>query len=219
MTLPLLLPSGVSVDHATLEEFQKREATWGRPPNDPFTGVPFTATSKPLPNPHLKGRIDRFLLQSGAASREGALGRQAEGAEPQPSRLLPAQVDGKSHDGPGHEETLELGADYSTFDAGRHGSVKRLFTDNDSDKGMAEHGNDALKAQAKRSSGGACVSLGLGKDNNLALSEKIPAPSSSSRLGMSVRSEMEPEAKRKRTDGNNSELEYLIFYIYQSSVH
>ncbi|KAJ3603889.1 hypothetical protein NHX12_028630 [Muraenolepis orangiensis] len=28
MTLPLLLPSGVSVDHTTLEEYQKREATW-----------------------------------------------------------------------------------------------------------------------------------------------------------------------------------------------
>ena len=87
MTLPLLLPSGVSVDHTTLEEFQKREATWGRPPNDPFTGVPFTATSKPLPNPHLKGRIDRFLLQTGAASREGAVGRQGEGAEPLHSHL------------------------------------------------------------------------------------------------------------------------------------
>ncbi|XP_030213931.1 RING finger protein 37 isoform X1 [Gadus morhua] len=205
MTLPLLLPSGVSVDHTTLEEFQKREATWGRPPNDPFTGVPFTATSKPLPNPHLKGRIDRFLLQTGAASREGALGRQGEGVEPQASRLLPAQVDGKSHDGPGREETLDLGTDNS-IDAGRHGNGKRLLqiTDNVSDEGKAEHEKDALNAQTKWSSDGACVSLAVRKDNHMAFSDKLPAPSSSSPLNMSVRSELEPKPKRKRTDSNST---------------
>lgn len=53
MLLPMLLPSGVSVDSTTLEEHQKSEATWGRAPNDPFTGVPFTSTSQPLPNPQL----------------------------------------------------------------------------------------------------------------------------------------------------------------------
>lgn len=93
MVLPMLLPSGVSVDHSTLDEYQKREATWGRPPSDPFTGVPFTASSQPLPNPLLKSRIDHFLLQSGQLGKEGRLGRQAEGKNPQPSRLVASKVD------------------------------------------------------------------------------------------------------------------------------
>ncbi|KAG8011780.1 Vasotocin-neurophysin VT 1 [Nibea albiflora] len=88
MMLPMLLPSGVSVDNTTLEEHQKTEATWGRPPNDPFTGVPFTSSSQPLPNPQLKSRIDRFLLQKGMIRRDGMLGRQGEGENPQASRLI-----------------------------------------------------------------------------------------------------------------------------------
>lgn len=96
MMLPMLLPSGVSVDNTTLEEHQKREATWGRPPNDPFTGVPFSSTSQPLPNPHLKTRIDHFLLQKGVMSRAGMLGRQGDRENPQASRLVASTVDGKT---------------------------------------------------------------------------------------------------------------------------
>uniref|UniRef100_A0A8D2ZP13 U-box domain containing 5 n=1 Tax=Scophthalmus maximus TaxID=52904 RepID=A0A8D2ZP13_SCOMX len=96
MTLPMLLPSGVSVDTTTLEECQKREATWGRPPNDPFTGVPFTSTSQPLPNPQLKTRIDHFLLQRGEVRRDGMLGRCGDGENPQASRLIAPRVDGTS---------------------------------------------------------------------------------------------------------------------------
>ncbi|XP_054629501.1 RING finger protein 37 isoform X2 [Dunckerocampus dactyliophorus] len=88
MTLPMLLPSGVSVDSTTLEEHQKREASWGRPASDPFTGVPFTAASQPLPNPQLKSRIDHFLLRNGNAKRDGTLGRRREAEKPQPSRLI-----------------------------------------------------------------------------------------------------------------------------------
>ncbi|KAM7416002.1 hypothetical protein PAMA_018195 [Pampus argenteus] len=96
MMLPMLLPSGVSVDNTTLEEYQKREATWGRLPNDPFTSVPFTATSQPLPNPQLKSRIDHFILQRGGVRREGMLGRQGEQENPQPSRLITSVVDRES---------------------------------------------------------------------------------------------------------------------------
>ncbi|CAJ1069046.1 LOW QUALITY PROTEIN: RING finger protein 37 [Xyrichtys novacula] len=96
MMLPMLLPCGVSVDNSTLEEHQKREATWGRAPNDPFTGVPFTSTSQPLPNPQLKSRIDLFLLQKGMKGREGMLGRQGEGENPQASRLLASRMEGQS---------------------------------------------------------------------------------------------------------------------------
>lgn len=94
--LPMLLPCGMSVDNSTLEEHQKREATWGRAPNDPFTGVPFTSTSQPLPNPRLKHRIDRFLLQKGILGRDGMLGRQGGGENPQASRLIITEVDGKT---------------------------------------------------------------------------------------------------------------------------
>ncbi|XP_036382432.1 RING finger protein 37 [Megalops cyprinoides] len=90
MTLPLLLPSGAVIDSSTLEEYQRQEATWGRLPNDPFTGVPFSVDSKPLPCPQLKGRIDRFLLQAGGGGlggKEGQLGRTVQQEQPHPSRL------------------------------------------------------------------------------------------------------------------------------------
>ncbi|KAM7017674.1 RING finger protein 37 isoform 2-T2 [Tautogolabrus adspersus] len=115
MMLPMLLPSGVSVDNSTLDEHQKREATWGRPPNDPFTGVPFTSTSQPLPNPHLKSRIDLFLLQKGMMGRDGMLGGQGERDNPQVSRLLAPEVDVQSQKSPCHNKnsTNSTGVDYN----------------------------------------------------------------------------------------------------------
>lgn len=98
--LPMLLPSGVSVDSTTLEEYQKREATWGRPPNDPFTGVPFTSTSQPVPNPQLKSRIDHFILQKGVVQRDGMLGRKGIGENPQASRLIGFRVYGQMQNSP-----------------------------------------------------------------------------------------------------------------------
>ncbi|KAG7237564.1 hypothetical protein INR49_032181 [Caranx melampygus] len=97
MMLPMLLPSGMSVDNTTLEEYQKREATWGRAPNDPFTGVPFTSNSQPLPNPQLKTRIDHFLLQRGEVRRDGMLGRRGEAENPQVSRLLTSEPPAAAH--------------------------------------------------------------------------------------------------------------------------
>lgn len=67
MVIPILLPSGHTIDQETLEKHNKIEATWGRPSNDPFTGVPFSAVNKPIPNVKLKARLDRFLLMGGAA--------------------------------------------------------------------------------------------------------------------------------------------------------
>lgn len=96
MLLPMLLPSGVSVDSTTLEEYRKREAGWGRPPSDPFTGVPFTSTSQPLPNPQLKSRIDHFLLQKGMMKRDGMLGRQNQEDNPHASRLVTSNECGQS---------------------------------------------------------------------------------------------------------------------------
>ncbi|XP_051924450.1 RING finger protein 37 isoform X1 [Hippocampus zosterae] len=97
MSLPMLLPSGVSVDTTTLEEHQKREASWGRPGSDPFTGVPFTATSQPLPNPHLKRRIDHFVLHNGGTRKEGTTGRRGEAEKPVPSRLIGSLAANENH--------------------------------------------------------------------------------------------------------------------------
>uniref|UniRef100_A0A3P9PNU9 U-box domain containing 5 n=1 Tax=Poecilia reticulata TaxID=8081 RepID=A0A3P9PNU9_POERE len=105
MALPMLLPSGMSVDASTLEEYQKREAAWGRPPNDPFTGVPFTATCQALPNPQLKSRIDHFLLQKGMVRRDGTLGGQDQGQNPQASRLVTSSVQGRSQTSPSFTKT------------------------------------------------------------------------------------------------------------------
>ncbi|NXN82411.1 RNF37 protein, partial [Bombycilla garrulus] len=63
MTLPMLLPSGKVIDQSTLEKCNRSEASWGRVPSDPFTGVAFSQHSQPLPHPTLKARIDHFLLQ------------------------------------------------------------------------------------------------------------------------------------------------------------
>lgn len=114
--LPMLLPSGVSVDNTTLEEHQKREATWGRPPNDPFTGVPFTSTSQPLPNPQLKSRIDHFLLQKGMMSRDGMLGRQEQGENPQASRLISSKLHGQPQNPP-HPSTCSINSTAIQYNA------------------------------------------------------------------------------------------------------
>ncbi|XP_005099435.1 RING finger protein 37 [Aplysia californica] len=63
MAVPMLLPSGKNVDMGTLDRFFKSEASFGRKPRDPFTGVEFTDSCRPLPNGALKIRIDHYLLK------------------------------------------------------------------------------------------------------------------------------------------------------------
>lgn len=64
MTLPVVLPSGHTVDQSTIEKYIETEASWGRFPNDPFTGVLFKSDQKPVPNSSLKVRIDQFLIKN-----------------------------------------------------------------------------------------------------------------------------------------------------------
>ncbi|XP_037094918.1 uncharacterized protein LOC119114969 [Pollicipes pollicipes] len=76
MLLPMVLPSGHTVDQATLERHERAEAAWGRPPGDPFSGVPFGAGSRPVPDAALKARIDHFLFEHADKSAElAAVGR------------------------------------------------------------------------------------------------------------------------------------------------
>ncbi|XP_060103179.1 RING finger protein 37 [Heteronotia binoei] len=80
MTFPMLLPSGKVIDQETLEKCNRSEASWGRVPSDPFTGVAFSQHSQPLPHLSLKARIDHFLLQHSIPGTN-LLGRaQASGA-------------------------------------------------------------------------------------------------------------------------------------------
>ena len=64
MMLPVLLPSGLTIDSETLEKCKKEDERNGRMPLDPFTGIPLGGESKPVPNTALKLRIDNFLLQN-----------------------------------------------------------------------------------------------------------------------------------------------------------
>lgn len=64
MTMPMLLPCGKNVDQSTLEKHVSAEASWGRMPSDPFTGMLFDSQKKATPNLPLKGRIDQFVLRN-----------------------------------------------------------------------------------------------------------------------------------------------------------
>lgn len=174
MLLPMLLPSGVSVDNTTLEEHQKREATWGRAPNDPFTGVPFSSSSQPLPNPQLKGRIDQFLLQRGMMGRLGMLGRKAEGENLQASRLVAAEAGEQSRKPPSSSPpnssktmTLIENSKSGRPSVGTCGTSKALTSESQSalplkrtlSRGLAEEGTESegeRPPQTKRQRNDAC---------------------------------------------------------------
>lgn len=63
MALPMVLPSGKTIDNSTLLKHSEHEEKWGRVPSDPFTGQPYTDTRKPVLDVHLKSQIDSFLLK------------------------------------------------------------------------------------------------------------------------------------------------------------
>ncbi|KAL8623219.1 hypothetical protein ACOMHN_041911 [Nucella lapillus] len=63
MSSPMLLPSGQCVDMSTLDRFFGEEANYGRSPSDPFTGLSFTASRKPVSHASLKVHIDHFLIK------------------------------------------------------------------------------------------------------------------------------------------------------------
>lgn len=181
--LPMLLPSGVSVDNTTLEEHQKREATWGRPPNDPFTGVPFSSTSQPLPNPHLKNRIDRFLLQKGIMSRDGMLGGQGDRENPQASRLVASTVDGRNG---GHSSLNDTVVKFNPgFD-----NTKRTAQPEDTGLG---HSSDHLDHISQSQPPAPDSNSVLGRGNKRQLNAE-------SRDGSMTENQLLPQTKRQRKD-------------------
>lgn len=64
MSLPMVLPSGKTIDNTTLLKHNSQEEKWGRPPSDPFTGVMLTDSRKAILNTLLKSQIDEFLLKN-----------------------------------------------------------------------------------------------------------------------------------------------------------
>lgn len=75
MAIPMLLPSGKNVDLSTLDRYFNSEASYGRQPKDPFTGLQFSNTSKPIPNGALKARIDQFLMKHSNDTATSAIPR------------------------------------------------------------------------------------------------------------------------------------------------
>ena len=71
MDVPMVLPSGQYVDRKTIDKHIDSEAKFGRQPNDPFTGRPFTETSHPIFDGKLKSRIDEYVLNKhGISTKE-----------------------------------------------------------------------------------------------------------------------------------------------------
>lgn len=63
MSVPMILPCGKNIDQSTLERFVNVEASWGRAPSDPFTGVLLAPGHQVIPNVALKARLDQFLVR------------------------------------------------------------------------------------------------------------------------------------------------------------
>ncbi|EGV92432.1 RING finger protein 37 isoform X1 [Cricetulus griseus] len=107
MPCPMLLPSGKVIDQSTLEKCNLSEATWGRVPSDPFTGLAFTPQSHPLPHPSLKARIDHFLLQHSVSGCH-LLGRAQTTSAMAPSIItLPSRK--RKPEQAGHSSDYNLG--------------------------------------------------------------------------------------------------------------
>lgn len=71
MSLPIVLPSGKTIDNLTLMKHNQQEEKWGRSASDPFTGQIFTDTRKPVLNDSLKVQIDTFLLKNSSHKELG----------------------------------------------------------------------------------------------------------------------------------------------------
>lgn len=193
MVLPMLLPGGVSVDHSTLEEYQRREATWGRLPNDPFTGVPFTPSSQPLPNPQLKSRIDRFLLKNSQLCKDGRLGRKEEEKNPQPSRLLATEVDAETKNS-GQDEIKTLNC----------AEVRKRAASEDQPQSQlppAKRSRSHLESEASCSSHEQRLSASLEEALSSALKGR---PSFTSNLSLNTSSNTEPHLNQLRPTQGSS---------------
>jgi len=63
MKNPVALPSGKRIDQATLERYLSSQELMGRSPCDPFTGIKFSETYRPVIDSKLKFDIDHWCLR------------------------------------------------------------------------------------------------------------------------------------------------------------
>ena len=71
MQLPMLLPSGQNIDRTTLDRWIKDLSIRGKDPCDPFTGIAFTETNRPIFNTALKVRLDKYIVDFGNLPSNG----------------------------------------------------------------------------------------------------------------------------------------------------
>ncbi|XP_046368318.2 RING finger protein 37-like [Haliotis rufescens] len=167
MALPMLLPCGKSLDQSTLEKYIDTEASWGRRPNDPFTGVAFSAESNPIPNNSLKSRIDAFVLQNSdnekLRSVPRTLGRK-DGVivnKPSQTSLFPSMSDSEHCSS---NSNLKRNMEFPEHECETH--AKKLKTDSTllrstavSVKGMSENCQNGSQPMQSQSRGGNSHSL------------------------------------------------------------
>ena len=73
MVVPISLPSGYHVDQTTVDKCRDTDLLYGRQPSDPFTGLPYTETKKPVFCAQLKADIDDYVAcKSSRPSRHGS---------------------------------------------------------------------------------------------------------------------------------------------------
>ena len=63
MLLPHILPSGYYVDQSSIDKSRELDLMNGRPPSDPFTGIPYSEHLRPTFCPELKAELDLYFSQ------------------------------------------------------------------------------------------------------------------------------------------------------------
>ncbi|XP_068130892.1 RING finger protein 37 [Hyperolius riggenbachi] len=153
MTFPMILPSGKVVDQSTLDKCNQSEASWGRMPSDPFTGVPYSPQSQPLPHPSLKARVDYYLLQHSVPG-SNLLGRAWPGGPVTASAIALSSMKRKVE---WMEDSANDGDNVDTYFSAVSGlcstsdfSRKKMKTDGDSQTSQMDCSNSGSMSHEQR---------------------------------------------------------------------
>uniref|UniRef100_A0A8D0HR25 U-box domain containing 5 n=1 Tax=Sphenodon punctatus TaxID=8508 RepID=A0A8D0HR25_SPHPU len=187
MPFPMLLPSGKVIDQSTLEKCNRSEATWGRVPSDPFTGVAFSQHSQALPHPSLKARIDHFLLQHSIPGTN-LLGRAQASGTVTPSSItlssLKRRMDSMEQS-PDHRDRVESSYFPTTnlpLLATSASSAKKMKTECDSNPSQMDYSTDPISHEQR-----------LSESLNVALTSALSSmPSFTARL---VKDQQQPRSE------------------------
>ena len=78
MTIPMILPSGKIVDRSTVDRCRQEQMIYGGLPRDPFSGIVYRQTLKPVFDASLKSRIDAYLLENNISNASRTLGNASQ---------------------------------------------------------------------------------------------------------------------------------------------